>query len=311
MRAPSAAELVELAFLNGAGGQTDFDIRFRQIARKRGLMPEPTASAAAWELLEVALGPDGAAWNTLALVPRKGALNNDLMAGWQEREWALRARQGGALPRRQEQPFQWHHPYAPRLDRGLPVQPFADNAPQSGSMSFINESTRSHSQYGVNFFRTSRIRSEMSQTGAGRRVLQAADNGEIDLIFNSHPTYGDMAVPRDLYGRMTRGYPGQPNTAEVFLANTQNGIEYPLLGLRSNGYQAAAGTATHEGLHALGIAGSRRAEALVRLAELEQMGVRIDARAMRQVLQDMRATGGYNQPWRVGGSSPLFPGLEW
>lgn len=70
-----------------------------------------------------------------------------------------------------------------------------------------------------------------------------------------------------------------------------------------------AGTAAHEGLHALGIAGSRRAEALVRLAEPEQLGVPIDIRAIQQVLFDIGATddsgerGFYdNLPWRRGES---------
>ena len=75
-----------------------------------------------------------------------------------------------------------------------------------------------------------------------------------------------------------------------------------------SGYQMTAGTAIHEGLHALGVGGSRRAEALVRLSGLENIGVAIDRRAMRQVLTDM--SDNYNTlPWRSGGSTPNFPGL--
>lgn len=66
-------------------------------------------------------------------------------------------------------------------------------------------------------------------------------------------------------------------------------------------------------MHSLGVAGSRRAEALVRLAELENLGVTIDRTAMRQVLTDMgsRKTGAYSDlPWRTGDSTPVFPELE-
>ena len=67
---------------------------------------------------------------------------------------------------------------------------------------------------------------------------------------------------------------------------------------------------SHEGLHALGVGGSRRAEALVRLEELRSMGVEIDRGAMRQVLEDMK--GNYdNKPWLSGGrSSESFPDLK-
>ncbi len=139
----------------------------------------------------------------------------------------------------------------------------------------------------------------MSQTAAGRRVLEAADNGEIVLRF-SH----DVSPPRNLFGEVPITIRGEVPEAIVYLKNNQNGRLYDLLGIRASGYQTVAGTGTHEGLHALGIAGSRRAEALVRLAELEQLGVRIDARAIRQVLSDMRGAGNYGHlPWRNGGST--------
>lgn len=139
----------------------------------------------------------------------------------------------------------------------------------------------------------------MGRTASGRRVLQAADNNEIVLRL-SH----DINPPRNLYGEVPPTIAGDLPEAIVYLKNNQNGRLYDLLGVRASGYQTVAGTATHEGLHALGVAGSRRAEALVRLAELEQLGVRIDARAMRQVLSDMRGAGSYGHlPWRRGGSA--------
>lgn len=75
----------------------------------------------------------------------------------------------------------------------------------------------------------------------------------------------------------------------------------------------------------LGVQGSRRAEALARLAEISHRGGTIDRAAMRRVLTQIRnariESGGkminpYDAlPWRqgapgVGRTSPHFPGLE-
>ncbi|GMV32168.1 MAG: hypothetical protein AMXMBFR59_42930 [Rhodanobacteraceae bacterium] len=47
----------------------------------------------------------------------------------------------------------------------------------------------------------------------------------------------------------------------------------------------------------------------MRLAELDNIGVPIDRRAMRQVLSDMK--GNYDRyPWRANETSPHFPELE-
>lgn len=136
----------------------------------------------------------------------------------------------------------------------------------------------------------------MKRSDAGQQVLAAADSGRIDLVFSA------QSAPSNLLGR------SYGNQAVVFVQNTQHGGKYDLLGLKVSGYQMTAGTAIHEGLHALGVGGSRRAEALVRLSELENIGVAIDRRAMRQVLTDM--SDNYNTlPWRSGGSTPNFPGL--
>jgi hypothetical protein len=119
------------------------------------------------------------------------------------------------------------------------------------------------------------------------------------------------APPKDLYGELFQFGQDIPE-ARVYLWNNQNGRLYEEIGVRASGYETVAGTAIHEGLHGLGIGDSRRAEALVRLAELGLLGVPIDVRAMRQVLQDMKDFGGYrNLPWRIQGSSSNFPGLEW
>ncbi len=162
-------------------------------------------------------------------------------------------------------------------------------APVSGVSSFVNESSRATHGYGVNWFRSSRIRSLMGSTEEGRAVLIAAESGRINLTFEA-----GMNVPKRLYGEMAEGIAGSPNEAMVYLRRTQNGRRFDLLGRSVDGYSHSAATGIHEGLHALGISGSARAEALVRLAELKMHGISINRTAMRQVLQDMRASDTYS-----------------
>jgi hypothetical protein len=166
--------------------------------------------------------------------------------------------------------------------------------------SFINASSRASQASGINFFKDRLLRIEMNSSVAGKRVLAAADAGEIDLVFSTSASSG-------LYGR------AYGNQATVYLEQTQNGHTYALVGVHASGYQFSAAVGIHEGLHALGVGGSRRAEALARLAELDNLGVSIDRLAMRQVLTDMgsRKNGPYSHlPWRSGDSSPHFPGLQ-
>lgn len=168
------------------------------------------------------------------------------------------------------------------------------------SLSFINNSSRASHAGGINLFKDGRLRAEMGNSIYGQRVLQAADSGEINLTFSTSPS-------GSLYGGSL------DNHATVYLENTQHGYTYNLLGVKADGYQFSAGVGIHEGLHSLGVAGSRRAEALVRLAELDNLGVAIDKRAMRQVLTDMgsRKNGPYSGlPWSSGGSTPNFPELK-
>ena len=81
------------------------------------------------------------------------------------------------------------------------------------------------------------------------------------------------------------------------------------VGRHADGLEFTSNIGLHEGLHSLGVGGSARAEALVRLEELRSMGVPIDRTAMRQVLTDMGSN--YSQlPWRIGRTSPSFPGLK-
>lgn len=170
-----------------------------------------------------------------------------------------------------------------------------DLAPSSGAASVVNESSRVSHGFGVNWFRTSKLRSLMGRTDEGRAVLNAADNGTINLTFDTSRT-----IARNLHGEAIPSIAGSAPEAFVYLARTQNGRSFSLLGRTVSGYEHSAAVGIHEGLHALGIAGSRRAEALVRLAELKMHGISIDRTAMRQVLLDMRNSGAYsNKPWRV------------
>lgn len=110
------------------------------------------------------------------------------------------------------------------------------------------------------------------------------------------------------------------NTLGVALRNKAK-VFLPAVGSNSR----AATTAIHEGVHMLGVQGSRRAEALARLAEISHRGGVIDRAAMRRVLTDIRDArieqGGkvFNPydalPWRQGApgagrTTPHFPGLE-
>jgi YD repeat-containing protein len=166
------------------------------------------------------------------------------------------------------------------------------------SDALINTTTRASTRDGVNFFKTSGLRSEMSSSAIGRTVLDAADSGKINLVFS------EFGPPRA--GLMGRSIGSQ---ATVFVKETQNGMTWANLGVKASGYEFTSMVGIHEGLHALGVAGSQRAEALVRLAEFEHLGVPIDRTVMRTVLTEMK--GNYNQfPWRSGGSTPNFPGLK-
>lgn len=142
----------------------------------------------------------------------------------------------------------------------------------------------------------------MSRTEAGKKVLAAADKGQIDLAFSTRKTPG-------LYGEARSPNPLWKGRADVYIPSTQNGRDFKILNTSVRGYEHTAATAIHEGLHALGVGGSRRAEALVRLSELQMHGIPIDMKAIRQVLSDMK--GHYDDlPWQQGSSIDEFPGVR-
>lgn len=144
------------------------------------------------------------------------------------------------------------------------------------------------------------IRNYMGRTDSGEKVLAALDNREIALRFTN-------AIPEEegLIG-ITRG-----TSAKVSLSETKNGHRYELVGANADPLEFSANIGLHEGLHALGVGGSRRAEALVRLEELRSMGVTIDRSAMRQVLTDMSSNYDHFSWYsKSGRQSVHFPGLK-
>lgn len=183
---------------------------------------------------------------------------------------------------------------------------------QTGYAYSVNNLTdRQSTRYGVNYFNTNQLRRTMSRTETGRKVVGAADSGEIDLTFSI------QSWERGLEGR------SYGNRAVVYIPETQNGTKLTIMDRSSgvptvdrqiSGYDHTAAVGVHEGLHAMGIAGSKRAEALVRLAELELHGVPIDRKAIRQVLSEIngakneRGEGVYSGlPWQQGLTIPEFP----
>ena len=152
---------------------------------------------------------------------------------------------------------------------------------------FINPTGNWSRELGINHYKTGKIIKQMSSSEIGQRVVDAVNADDIDLSLSLRND-----IPRNLLGISTDNY----GTAYVY--NTQS-------------YDQTVLTLIHEGLHAMGIGGSRRAEALVRLAELEHQGIPINRKTIRQVLTEMKETEGYNHmPWRIGGESPNFPGVE-
>jgi hypothetical protein len=150
----------------------------------------------------------------------------------------------------------------------------------------------------------------MASSSIGRQVLEAAQSHVFRLEFSSSL----FRQSRMLNAAESSGTLGvaMRNKAKVFL---------PAVGSNSR----AATTAIHEGVHMLGVQGSRRAEALARLAEISHRGGTIDRAAMRRVLTQIKGarieSGGklinpyYALPWRqgapgVGRTSPHFRGLE-
>ncbi|MBD2777514.1 hypothetical protein [Iningainema tapete] len=149
---------------------------------------------------------------------------------------------------------------------------------------FINATDKgSSAAFGVNQLKTGKIIKIMSRSSIGREVLARVQADDINLVLSIRND-----VPKNLMGGSSS------SLATAYVKNTQ-------------GYEETVLTLIHEGVHALGIGGSRRAEALARLAEVSHKGGAINRAAMRQVLQDIRSTGAYDHlQWKMYAQSIYF-----
>jgi hypothetical protein len=139
---------------------------------------------------------------------------------------------------------------------------------------------------GINPLREGRLRRELAKSQIGRKILEAADADIIHLDVSS-----DRVDPT-LFGEAIG------NTGYAYIRSTQS-------------YARTAETLIHEGIHALGVAGSRRAEALARIGEAMHRGEVIDVATMRRILLEIRAVPDYARlPWQTGRTSPHFPGIK-
>jgi hypothetical protein len=127
----------------------------------------------------------------------------------------------------------------------------------------------------------------MSKSPIGKQVLDAADKDIINLSTDASKV-SDKGLMGESIGK--NGW--------AYIRNTQS-------------YAKTSETLVHEGVHALGVGGSKRAEALARLAEVQHRGEKINIGKMREVLKDIKDAEVYeNIPWKKGGTSEHFPGLE-
>ncbi len=162
----------------------------------------------------------------------------------------------------------------------------------------------------VHWFDEDTVFQNMASSPIGQQVLDAAESNVIRLEFS------------ESFFRQSRRLDAT-EAANVLGWTTGKKAKVYLPAVGSN--SAAATTAIHEGIHALGVQGSRRAEALARLAETYHRGDVIDKTAMRKVLTEIRearikigekVVNPYaNLPWRqgkpgTGRTSTHFPGLE-
>jgi phosphoribosylformylglycinamidine (FGAM) synthase PurS component len=122
----------------------------------------------------------------------------------------------------------------------------------------------------------------MSTSPVGRIVLDAAESNKFRLEFSrSHFQQGAL-------GQIDQGVRGMAfyNKAKVYLPAHKS-------------ISDVAGTAIHEGVHMLGVRGSRRAEAMARFSEIIHKGGTIDRSVMKSVLKDIRTATDVNGNGRI------------
>ncbi len=154
-------------------------------------------------------------------------------------------------------------------------------------------------KYGVNPLKTSKIAKIMSKSDIGKYVLKQAELGVIDLELSSA---SNITIGQEFGVSYS-------NRAIAYVRNTQT-FGNERWGIRA-GYHLTASILIHEGVHALGVGGSRRAEALARIAELNHAGIEVNRKTIRMVLEDINNAKVYDaMPWRINSESEYFPGVK-
>jgi RHS repeat-associated protein len=144
--------------------------------------------------------------------------------------------------------------------------------------SFVNlSSSKDLAERGMMHFSTHDIKQEMRRSIWGKAVLDASERNQIDLVFHN-----STHIKPGRYGD------NSGNVGNIYLYNTQNGQRYETLGNVSiDPLRTKSSTAIHEGLHAMGVVGSKKAEILVRQLEMEHLGFPRSEKTRAQAIRDM------------------------
>jgi hypothetical protein len=140
----------------------------------------------------------------------------------------------------------------------------------------------------------------MQKSSIGTQVLNAAKSDNFRLEFSK--SYFQQGI-NGIIDPNLKGVAFETK-AKIYVPAHQSNAE-------------VARTAIHEGIHELGVVGSRRAEALARLAEIQHQGGIIDFSVIRETLRDIRLATDVNgnkvymdMPWKLGEESDLLPGFK-
>ncbi len=112
----------------------------------------------------------------------------------------------------------------------------------------------------------------MKETDIGRLVRESIDNGRISLVLD-----GDAFATPGIYGKALFTQPNKiGGVAKVFVRNTKT-------------RELTFRTAIHEGVHALGVNGSYKAEVLGRLAEVRALGRNVRYSDVKRAILEVRS----------------------
>jgi phosphoribosylformylglycinamidine (FGAM) synthase PurS component len=153
----------------------------------------------------------------------------------------------------------------------------------------------------VSWFDEAAVIDDMSTSPVGRIVLDAAESNKFRLEFSR--SYFQQGI----LGQPDQGVRGMAfyNKAKVYLS-------------AHTSISDVAGTAIHEGVHMLGVRGSRRAEAMARFSEIIHKGGTVDRSVMKSVLKDIRTATDVkgnkvymDMVWKLGKESDVFSGIKY